>query len=92
MVFIVVIKFMVFGLKCSQRSLSGNRLTLFIVNIIHADSRTVQGDCDPLDRLMLGVIVTPLTLPDGDCNPKGLQSPSGHTYTPLAMLYNLACL
>ena len=46
---------------------------------------TVQGDCNPLDRLMLGGIVIPLTLPlpDGDCNPKGLQSPSGHIYTPL---------
>ena len=32
---------------------------------------------------MLGGIVTPLTLPDGHCNPKGLQSPSGHIYTPL---------
>ena len=42
---------------------------------------TVQGDCNPLDRLMLGGIVTPLTLPDGDCNPKGLQSSSGHIYT-----------
>ena len=63
---------MVLGLKCPQRSLSGHRLTLFIVNIIYADSRSVQGDCNPLDRLMLGWIVTPLTLPDGDCNPKGL--------------------
>ena len=44
---------------------------------------TVQGDCNPLDRLTLGGIVTPLTLPDGDCNPKGLQSPSEHIYTPL---------
>ena len=44
---------------------------------------TVQGDCNPLDRLMFGEIVTPLTLPDGDCNPKDLQSPSGHIYTPL---------
>ena len=44
---------------------------------------TVQGDCNPMDRLMLGGIVTPLTLPDGDCNLKGLQSPSGHIYTPL---------
>ena len=33
---------------------------------------TVQGDCNPLDRLTLGEIVTPLTLPDGDCNLKGL--------------------
>ena len=31
---------------------------------------TVQGDCNLLDRLMLWGIVTPLTLPDGDCNPK----------------------
>ena len=44
---------------------------------------TVQGDCKPLDRLMLGGTVTSLTLPDGDCNPKGLQSPSGHICTPL---------
>ena len=44
---------------------------------------TVQGNCNPLDRLMLGGIVTPLTLPDGDCNPKGLQSSSRHIYTPL---------
>ena len=44
---------------------------------------TVQGDCNPLDRLMLGGIVTPLALPDGDCNPKGFQSSSGHIYTPL---------
>ena len=43
---------------------------------------TVQGDCNPLDRLMLRGIVTPLTLPDGDCNPKSLQSSSGHIYTP----------
>ena len=42
---------------------------------------TVQGDCNPLDRLMFGGIVTPLTLPDGACNPKGLQSSSGHIYT-----------
>ena len=39
---------------------------------------TVQGDCSTLDRLMLGGIVIPLTLPDEDCNPKGLQSPCGH--------------
>ena len=32
---------------------------------------TVQGDGNPLGRLMLGGIVIPLTLPDGDCNPKG---------------------
>ena len=38
----------------------------------------VQGDCNPLDRLMLGGIVT---LPDGDCNHKNIQSPSGHIYT-----------
>ena len=44
---------------------------------------TVQGDCNPLDRLMLGWIVTFLTLPDGDCNPKGLQFPSRHINTPL---------
>ena len=44
---------------------------------------TVQGDCNPLDRLMLAGIVTPLTLPDGDCSVKGLQSPSGHIHTPL---------
>ena len=31
---------------------------------------SVQGDCNPLDGLMLGGIVTPLTLPDGDCNPQ----------------------
>ena len=43
---------------------------------------TVREDCNPLDRLMLGGIATSLTLPDGDCNPKGLQSPSGHIYTP----------
>ena len=43
---------------------------------------TVQEDCNPLDRLILGGIVTPLALPDGDCNPKGLQSSSGHIYTP----------
>ena len=29
---------------------------------------TVQGDCNTLDRLMLGGIVIPLTLPDEDCN------------------------
>ena len=44
---------------------------------------TVPGNCNPLEWLMLGGIVTPLTLPDGDCNPKGLQSPSGYIYTPL---------
>ena len=44
---------------------------------------SVQGDCNPLDRFMLGRIVTSLTLPNGDCNPKGLQSPSRHIYTPL---------
>ena len=42
---------------------------------------TVQGDCNPFGRLMSGGIVTPLTLPDGDCNPKGLQSSSEHIYT-----------
>ena len=83
---------MVLGLKCSQGSLSGHRLTLFIVNIIHANLGTVQRDCNPLDRLMLGGIVTPLTLPDGDCNPKGFQSPSRHIYIHAARLYNLACL
>ena len=44
---------------------------------------TVQGDCSTLDRLMLGRIVIPLTLPDEDGNPKGLQSPCGHIYTQL---------
>ena len=39
---------------------------------------TVQRDCNTLDRLMLGGIVIPLTLPDEDCTPKGLQSPCGH--------------
>ena len=44
---------------------------------------TVQGYCNTLDRLILGGIVIPLTLPDENCNPKGLQSPCGHIYTPL---------
>ena len=51
---------------------------------------TVQGDCNPLDRLMLWGIVTPLTLPDGDCNPKASSRLAG-IYTP-ARLYSLACL
>ena len=42
---------------------------------------TVQGNCNPLDRLMLWGIVTPLTLPDGDCNPKGSSHLAG-IYTP----------
>ena len=44
---------------------------------------TFQGDCNTLDRLMLRGIVIPQTLPDEDCNPKGLQSLCGHIYTPL---------
>ena len=51
---------------------------------------TVQGDCNTLDRLMLGGIVIPLTLPDEHCSPKDLQSPCGHINTPLySRLYNL---
>ena len=42
---------------------------------------TAQGDCNPLDRLMLGAIVTPLALPDGDCNPKPFSLLAG-IYTP----------
>ena len=42
---------------------------------------TVQGDCNLLDRLMLWGIVTPLTLADGDCNPKGSSHLAG-IYTP----------
>ena len=42
---------------------------------------TVQGNCNPLDWLMLWGIVTPLTLPDGDCNPKGSNHLAG-IYTP----------
>ena len=38
---------------------------------------TVQGDCNPLDRLMLWGIVTPLTLPDGDCNLKASSRQAG---------------
>ena len=37
---------------------------------------TFQGDGNPLDRLMLWEIVTPLTLPDGDCNPFALMHSS----------------
>ena len=44
---------------------------------------TVQGDCNTLDRLMLGGIVIRLTLPGENCNPKGLQTPCGHIYTSL---------
>ena len=51
---------------------------------------TVQGDCNPLDRLMLWGIVTSLTLPDGDCNPNASSRLAG-IYTP-ARLYSLACL
>ena len=51
---------------------------------------TVQGDCNTLDRLMIGGIEIPLTLPDEDCNPKGLQSPCGHIqYTLCYRLYSL---
>ena len=39
---------------------------------------------------MLGGIVTPLILPDEDCNPEGLQCPSGNIYILLG--YNFACL
>ena len=38
---------------------------------------SVQGDCNLLDRLMLWRIVTPLTLPDGDSNPKGSSHLAG---------------
>ena len=44
---------------------------------------TVQGDLNPLDRIMLGGILTPLTSPNGDLNPNGFQSPSGPKCTPL---------
>ena len=54
------------------------------------DVGTVQGDCNPLDRLMLWGIVTPLTLADGDYNPKASSCLAG-IYTP-ARLYSLACL
>ena len=49
-----------------------------------------QGDCNPLDRLMLWRIVTPLRLADGDCNAKASSRLAG-IYTP-ARLYSLACL
>ena len=44
---------------------------------------TVQGDCNPLDRLMLWGIVTPLTLADGDCNPKASSRLAGIYIHPL---------
>ena len=47
---------------------------------------TVQGDCNLLDRLMLWGIVTPLTLPDGDCSPKGSSHLAG-IYTPREVIH-----
>ena len=51
------------------------------------DCPSVQGDLNPLDRLMLGGILTPLTLPDGNLNPKGTQLTSGPICTPLVTVY-----
>ena len=51
---------------------------------------TFQGDCNPLDSLMLWGIVTPLTLAVGDYNPKA-SSCLADICTP-ARLYSLACL
>ena len=41
---------------------------------------------------MLRRLVTPLTSPDGDSNPKGLQSPSEHIYISLGYSILMICI
>ena len=52
-----------------------------------SNSRDCPRDLNPLDRLMLGGVLTPLPLPDGDLNPSGIQLTSGPICTPLVTVY-----
>ena len=44
-------------------------------------------DFDQMSSPVSGGILTPLTLPDGNLNPKGPQLTSGPIYTPLVTVY-----